>query len=153
VERDRRIVKSRPDAGAIYAVSDQAIQSPGGSAKRALWRWNEGSRVWEALPGIPHLSNAPDPLAQSDFAVIGVGVDGGLLVVAPGANQTGDDQSRQNFWYWNRASQRWLVSESQVALVVRPYGIGWSANNATLWLIYAHLGVPAHVELYTTKLA
>jgi hypothetical protein len=149
---DEGPAESRSGAGALYAISDQATQPSGGSTKRALWRWNESRRIWQALPDIPHLSTAPNPLAQPDFAVIGVGLDGGLLVVAPGANQTGDDQSRQNFWYWNSASQRWLVSESQVALVVRPYGIGWSANNATLWLIYAHLGVPAHVELYTTTL-
>jgi hypothetical protein len=143
---------SRSGADTIYALSEHAPQSVGESNTRALWRWNESRRLWQALPGIPHLQNAPAPLAEADFAVIGVGLDGGLLAVAPGANQPGDDQSRQNFWYWNARENRWLVSESQIALVVRPYGIGWSGENATLWLIYAHLGVPAHVELYTTTL-
>jgi hypothetical protein len=144
---------SRSGADAIYAVSSRTIQSAGDSNTRTLWRWNESSRLWDALPSIPHLPNAPAPLAQADFAIIGVGLNGGLLAVAPGANQSGDDQSRQDFWYWNTKENRWLVSESQIALVTRPYGIGWSGDNATLWLIYAHLGVPAHVELYTTTLA
>jgi hypothetical protein len=143
-----------PDGGTatrpIYATSFEA-QSAQSLPVRALWRWNDERRQWVALPDIPRLVNVPDPLAQPDTAVVGVGPDGGLLVSAPISASVNEEPASRSFWYWQETTQRWIRNDAASAPGAYLYGLGWSGNAATLWLIYLHLGVPPHLEMFTTR--
>ena len=116
-----------------------------------LWRWNDERRQWVALPDIPRLVNVPDPLAQPDTAVVGVGPNGGLLVSAPITASMNEEPASRSFWYWEETTQRWSRNDAASAPGAYLYGLGWSGNAATLWLIYLHLGVPPHLEMFTTR--
>jgi hypothetical protein len=135
----------------IYAISDTASQGAQGLPTRALWRWNDERRQWVALPNIPRLANVPDPLAQPDTDVVGVGPDGGLLVSTPIIVSLDDEPPSRSFWYWEETTQRWIRNEAASAPDAYLYGLGWSGNTATLWLIYLHLGVPPHLEMFTRR--
>lgn len=148
---DERPADLRARTDPIYAISDRSPQTARDTPARALWRWNDARHLWAALPGIPHLSNAPDPLALPESSVIGAGPDGGLLVSAASASSMSEEQPQQDFWYWNDTAQRWIVNQAVSAAGVYLYGLGWSNEAATLWLIYLHIGVPPHLELYTTR--
>jgi hypothetical protein len=143
-----------PDGGAatrpIYAVSAKS-QSAQSLPARALWRWDDERRLWAALPDIPRVVNVPDPLAQPDTAVIGVGPDGGLLVSAPITASMNEEPASRSFWYWEDTAQCWIRNDAASAPGAYLYGLGWSGNAATLWLIYLHLGVPPHLEMFTTR--
>jgi hypothetical protein len=150
---DERAAALRTSAQPIYVIADIPPQTDHTYPTRALWRWNETPATWESLPGIPRLANAPDPLTQPDSAVIGMGPGGGLLVSAPVPGSANEEPASRYFWYWDDTAQRWLLNESQSASGAYLYGLGWSANDATLWFIYLHIGVPPHLELHTAGLA
>ncbi len=135
----------------IYAISNKASQTTQGIPARVLWQWNDERRQWVALPDIPRLVNVPDPLAQPDTAVVGVGPDGGLLVSAPITASMNEEPASRSFWYWEETTQRWIRNDAASAPGAYLYGLGWSGNAATLWLIYLHLGVPPHLEMFTTR--
>jgi hypothetical protein len=103
------------------------------------------------LPGIPRAVNIPDPLTQPETAVVGVGPDGGLLVSAPLTTSVTDEPANRVFWYWVDTAQRWIRNEAASAPGAYLFGLGWSGDAATLWLIYLHLGVPPHLEMFTTR--
>ena len=147
---DERAPGAHAAADPVYAISlkSQTAQS---SPVRTLWRWNDERRQWAALPDIPRLANVPDPLAQPDTTVVGVGPDGGLLVSAPITASMNEEPASRTFWYWEDTAQRWIRNEAASAPGVYLYGLGWSGNAATLWLIYLHLGVPPHLEMFTTR--
>jgi hypothetical protein len=148
---DERAPHAHAVADPIYAISDKTPQTAQSSAARALWRWNDERHQWMALPDIPRLVNVPVPLAQPDTAVVGVGPDGGLLVSAPITASMNEEPASRSFWYWEDATQRWIRNDAASAPGAYLYGLGWSGNAATLWLIYLHLGVPPHLEMFTTR--
>jgi hypothetical protein len=148
---DERASQSHSATEPVYAISNKAPQTRQGVPARVLWRWNDERRQWVALPDIPRLVNVPDPLAQPDTAVVGVGPDGGLLVSAPITTSMNEEPASRSFWYWEDASQRWIRNDAASAPGAYLYGLGWSGNAATLWLIYLHLGVPPHLEMFTTR--
>jgi hypothetical protein len=147
---DERAPGAHAAGDPVYAISlkSQTAQS---SPVRTLWRWNDERRQWAALPDIPRLANVPDPLAQTDTTVVGVGPDGGLLVSAPINASMNEEPASRTFWYWEDTAQRWIRNEAASAPGVYLYGLGWSGNVATLWLIYLHRGVPPHLEMFTTR--
>jgi hypothetical protein len=148
---DERAPQTHTSTEPIYAISNKSSQTIQGIPARALWRWNDERRQWVALPDIPRIVSVPDPLAQPDTAVIGVGPDGGLLVSAPITSSMDDEPASRSFWYWEDAAQRWIRNDAASAPGAYLYGLGWSGNAATLWLIYLPLGVPPHLEMFTTR--
>jgi hypothetical protein len=148
---DERAPQAHAANEPIYAISNKAPQTSQGVPARVLWRWNDERRQWAALPDIPRLVNVPDPLAQPDTAVVGVGPDGGLLVSAPITASMNEEPASRSFWYWEETAQRWIRNDAASAPGAYLYGLGWSGNTATLWLIYLHLGVPPHLEMFTTR--
>jgi hypothetical protein len=148
---DERTPASGASAQPIYAISDKASQESQDLPVRTLWRWNDERRLWVALPDIPRIVSVPDPLTQPETAVVGVGPDGGLLISAPITMSVTGEPANRAFWYWADTAQRWTRNEAASAPGAYLYGLGWSGNAATLWLIYLHLGVPPHLELFTTR--
>ena len=147
---DARTPDPNKPVSPIYAISATS-QSAQSSPARALWRWNYERRQWVALPDIPRLVNVPDPLIQPDTAVVGVGPDGGLLVSAPITASMNEEPASRSFWYWEDTAQRWIRNDAASAPGAYLFGLGWSGNSATLWLIYLHLGIPPHLEIFTTR--
>jgi hypothetical protein len=139
----------------VYAITDGAPQPAGNTdanaSTRALWRLDEAQHGWATLPAIPHLPTAPDPLTQPETTVVGVGPDAGLLVSVPDGASKNEEPAGRALWYWANTAQRWVVSETVHPAGAYLYGLGWSGDTATLWLIYLHIGVPPHLELYTTR--
>ncbi|HEX3272361.1 MAG TPA: hypothetical protein VHR15_17080 [Ktedonobacterales bacterium] len=148
---DERAPQAHAATEPIYAISNKAPQTTQGIPAKVLWRWNDERRQWVALPDIPRLVNVPDPLAQPDTTVVGVGPDGGLLVSAPISASVNEEPASRSFWYWEDTAQRWIRNDAASAPGAYLYGLGWSGNAATLWLIYLHLGVPPHLEMFTTR--
>ena len=62
-----------------------------------------------------------------------------------------EEPASRSFWYWEETTQRWIRNDAASAPGAYLYGLGWSGNAATLWLIYLHLGVPPHLEMFTTR--
>jgi hypothetical protein len=141
----------RAPGGPIYAIADGRPQTAGAAPTLALWRWDDANHVWATLPAIPHLPTAPDPLAQPETTVVGVGPDGGLLVSVPDGTSKNEEPAGRALWYWANTARRWVVSETVHPAGAYLFGLGWSGDTATLWLIYLHIGVPPHLELYTTR--
>jgi hypothetical protein len=148
---DERTPRAHAAADPIYAISAKSSQTAQSPSARALWRWNDERRQWVALPDIPRLVNIPDPLAQPDTAAVGVGPDGGLLVSAPITASMNEEPESRAFWYWEDTARRWIRNDAASAPGAYLYGLGWSGNAATLWLIYLHLGIPPHLEMFTTR--
>jgi hypothetical protein len=148
---DERAPKAHAANEPVYAISNKAPQTTQGVPARVLWRWDDERHQWVALPDIPRLVNVPDPLAQPDTAAVGVGPDGGLLVSAPITASLDDEPASRSFWYWEDTTQHWIRNDTASAPGAYLYGLGWSGNAATLWLIYLHLGVPPHLEMFTTR--
>jgi hypothetical protein len=148
---DERTPRAHPATDPIYAISEASAETTQENSARVIWRWDDDRRQWGALPDIPRLVNVPDPLAQPDTTVVGVGPDGGLLVSAPITASLNDEPASRSFWYWQETTDRWIRNDAASAPGAYLYGLGWSGNTATLWLIYLHLGVPPHLEMFTTR--